>query len=796
VAEPKTNLRVAITGDLADIKSALVGLNAQLAKTGTTGAKAGADASKGLAGLDSAAKSVRNRIAGLFAGITVGAFLKGVIDNTRESEAAIAQLNAGLESTKGIAGVTAGEISNLADSLAATTTFGDDAIVSMASVLTTFTNIRTVIFKDAIPAILDLSTRMKVDLDSAAKLVGKALNDPIKGITLLGKAIGGFSPIQKKQIEDFVKLGDVAAAQRVILEQLATTMGGSATAAADTLGGSIDQAKNAFGNLLEGDSSSGGLLEVKTAFQDLTKTLSDPDTKEGFQTIISGLANVASYAANAIAQLGNFTKGVRDALSLDADKTTLGLLTKKRQLEDDLAGLGNSSFSAVKQLYFGREVGDVGEVNIRLLESLEQNRTRMQAELANIDALLAKRRALANAPAAAPEAPRPAGLQADPLVDEAAIKRAEAEAKRKLEALRRERERLLEESKRADAQRVKEMLDLEAKVTDAMIDIEISLKRAMGDEAGAAFADIDRKYAELIADLKTAGRTDGVEIVERLINLEKVDAQLELFKQKMQAATQASTSTIDSLAGQAAGGVINTSEADSGREAALQSELQVQQQLLATAQAYLATLAADSPGAQKTLQFIEQLKGRIGEVQATQNQFMADVKNQAVQSLTGFFSDLASGAKTFKDAFLDMVRNFVAGIAQMIAQKLALKAVDAIFSAFHTGGVVGAGGGSPRSGINPMVFGLAPRYHTGGIAGLAPNEVPAILQRGEEVLTKNDRRHRLNGGAGAAGKGSQKFVFLFDANATADHMQTAQGEQATLVNIGRNAGAVRELLGI
>jgi len=53
---------------------------------------------------------------------------------------------------------------------------------------------------------------------------------------------------------------------------------------------------------------------------------------------------------------------------------------------------------------------------------------------------------------------------------------------------------------------------------------------------------------------------------------------------------------------------------------------------------------------------------------------------------------------------------------------------------FHEGGVVGLDG-------RPF------RYHNGGISGLRPDEVPAVLQRGEEVLTANDPRHRDNGGA-------------------------------------------------
>lgn len=61
---------------------------------------------------------------------------------------------------------------------------------------------------------------------------------------------------------------------------------------------------------------------------------------------------------------------------------------------------------------------------------------------------------------------------------------------------------------------------------------------------------------------------------------------------------------------------------------------------------------------------------------------------------------------------------------------------------FHSGGIVGAGG---RRQVHPAVFAGAPRLHRGG---LAANEMPAILEYGEEVLTRRDPRHRWNGGAG------------------------------------------------
>lgn len=53
---------------------------------------------------------------------------------------------------------------------------------------------------------------------------------------------------------------------------------------------------------------------------------------------------------------------------------------------------------------------------------------------------------------------------------------------------------------------------------------------------------------------------------------------------------------------------------------------------------------------------------------------------------------------------------------------------------FHAGGIVGAPG--PLRLVPAHAFAGAPRHHEGGVAGLRPDEVPAILQRGEMVLSR------------------------------------------------------------
>ena len=53
---------------------------------------------------------------------------------------------------------------------------------------------------------------------------------------------------------------------------------------------------------------------------------------------------------------------------------------------------------------------------------------------------------------------------------------------------------------------------------------------------------------------------------------------------------------------------------------------------------------------------------------------------------------------------------------------------------FHQGGVVG--GPATQHLVPALAFAGAPRLHDGGMAGLRADEVPAILQRGEMVLSR------------------------------------------------------------
>lgn len=187
-------------------------------------------------------------------------FFKSAVEGSAEYQSALAQTNAVIESTGMAANLTAEEFEALARNLSAASgqsLFTDDQLLSAQNVLATFTNIKEFEFADATAAIADLSQAMGQDLQSSAVQVGKALNDPVQGITALQRVGVSFTEDQKKVVESLMETGDVAGAQRLILNELERQFGGSAAAAAQTFSGQmvvmsekVEDAKGAIGDAL------------------------------------------------------------------------------------------------------------------------------------------------------------------------------------------------------------------------------------------------------------------------------------------------------------------------------------------------------------------------------------------------------------------------------------------------------------------------------------------------------------------------------------------------------------------
>lgn len=225
-----------------DIKTRLSG--------GATSSSGDADLN---AQLERAGRAAAGAMAAGFASKKLFDFGKQALDAIRESEKIGHQTDAVLASTAAAAKVTADEVGNLANEISKKTGVDDEAIQTGENLLLTFTNIRNEqgagndIFSQATKLMVDYGAAMGGDASSGALMLGKALNDPIAGMTALQRAGVQFSASQKSTIETFIAQGRLLEAQKVIIAEVSRQFGGSAEAQAT----SADKAAVAWGNLQE-----------------------------------------------------------------------------------------------------------------------------------------------------------------------------------------------------------------------------------------------------------------------------------------------------------------------------------------------------------------------------------------------------------------------------------------------------------------------------------------------------------------------------------------------------------------
>lgn len=248
----KTDFRIRIVVDTSGGVAGLQNLSTAQQQAGASAKNAATQITGSLEfSIKNLAKAALSAGAAVMGAMSIGTVIRRAVDEISGAQAAMAQVEAAIASTGGAAGVTKEQISEMASRFQQVTTFGDDAVVSMSAVLLTFTKIGSETFPRASQAILDLSARMGTDLQSSAVQVGKALNDPIQGITALSRVGVSFTEQQKEVIKHLVETGRVAEAQAVILKELETEFGGSAEAARKTLGGALQALQETIGNVYE-----------------------------------------------------------------------------------------------------------------------------------------------------------------------------------------------------------------------------------------------------------------------------------------------------------------------------------------------------------------------------------------------------------------------------------------------------------------------------------------------------------------------------------------------------------------
>ena len=164
-----------------------------------------------------------------------------------------------------------------------------------------------------------------------------------------------------------------------------------------------------------------------------------------------------------------------------------------------------------------------------------------------------------------------------------------------------------------------------------------------------------------------------------------------------------------------------------------------------------------------------------------------DIGNALVWAFQSAENAIGDFVKSGKLNFRDLVTSMLADLAKLGARRFLLGPLAGILSGFmpglgglaasilHSGGMVGSSG--PRRMVPAMAFANAPRMHNGGWAGLRSDEVPAILQKGERVLSRRE----------AAGYGNSVTVNITARDAESFRQSRAQigADIARAVAMGR-----------
>jgi hypothetical protein len=200
---------------------------------------------------------------------------------------------------------------------------------------------------------------------------------------------------------------------------------------------------------------------------------------------------------------------------------------------------------------------------------------------------------------------------------------------------------------------------------------------------------------------------------------------------------------------------------------------------------------AAAEGADTALTGWQAVTAALADYAAKARDIGGDIGSALVGAFTSAENAIGDFVKTGKLDFRDLVTSMIADLAKLAARRFilgpianalsgALGGAGGIFAnILHAGGMVGGPG--PGRMVPALAFANAPRMHDGGWAGLRPDEVPAILQRGERVLSRREAA-----GYGRAGASTVNVTInARDAESFRQSRTQVASDIARAVSLGR-----------
>ena len=186
-------------------------------------------------------KIVKSYFAEIMAGIIVAKKIIRVVGDLTKAymaqEDAVASMEAALRATGSYTPTLSQNLQDLAADLQDVTKYGDESTLEMAGLMQSLANLNGEGLLKTIPLVQDFATGMKIDLQTAASLIGKTLGSTTNALSRYGIILDMTGTQQEKLAE----LADVVNSK----------FGGMAEAMGKTYAGQTTILKNAFGDLKE-----------------------------------------------------------------------------------------------------------------------------------------------------------------------------------------------------------------------------------------------------------------------------------------------------------------------------------------------------------------------------------------------------------------------------------------------------------------------------------------------------------------------------------------------------------------
>ncbi|EGP03063.1 tail length tape measure protein [Pasteurella multocida subsp. multocida str. Anand1_goat] len=248
------------------------------------------------------------------------------------------------------------------------------------------------------------------------------------------------------------------------------------------------------------------------------------------------------------------------------------------------------------------------------------------------------------------------------------------------------------------------------------LELNIQYLRLTGQEVKANLTDIEGRYSKLLAEFQKAGNVKGIDLINKVLPLEKAKVQIDGVQSEINRLFQNQSAQEQRIQSQVNTGLISHLEGQRQlKEVYAQTVAEIEKQLP------LLEKLSQMPGAQgeQARNMLEQMKLKIVELKSAGNDLEKAFKDGLTQGIQSSLMGLAQGTMTLRDAIKNLALTIVNSMAQIAAQQLAMQATSAI------GGLFGAVGGTVTAATGG--------YITGPGTGTS-DSIPARLSNGEYVI--------------------------------------------------------------